>query len=155
MVRFKGICGKLEAKICFQRLSIKVSLVLFVCVRACVCVCVCMCVCVCVCVFVSVPVFVCVCLCVCLYSSIVNPPSICKISQTYFRDTDQRCYVVSIIPGASAKFLHQRIWKCHMSPPKTKLQHTYKLESNQSVNQSIKINKTLKFCCYTVFHSLY
>ena len=60
MVRFKGICGKLEAKICFQRLSIKVSLVLFVCVRACVCVCVCVYVCVCLCLCVCVCMFVCV-----------------------------------------------------------------------------------------------
>ena len=45
---------------------------------------------------------VCVCVCVCLYSSTVEPSSDCKTSETYLRDTDQRCYVVSIIPCASA-----------------------------------------------------
>ena len=53
---------------------------------------------------------VCVCararVCVCLYSSTVETFSDCKISETYLRGTDERCYVVSIIPGASAKFLH-------------------------------------------------
>ena len=34
--------------------------------------------------------------------------------------TDQRCYVVSIICCADAKFLHLGIWKYHISPPKTK-----------------------------------
>ena len=54
------------------------------------------CVCVCVC--------VCLCVCMCVNSSTVNASSDCKTSETYIRATDQRCYVVSIIPGASAKF---------------------------------------------------
>ena len=55
---------------------------------------------------VRVRVCVCVCVCVWLYSSTVETFSDCKISETYLRGTDERCYVVSIIPGASAKFLH-------------------------------------------------
>ena len=39
------------------------------------------------------------CVYVCLYSSTLK-------AETYLRGTDQRCSVVSIIPGASAKFLH-------------------------------------------------
>ena len=49
---------------------------------------------------------VCVCVCLCLYSATVKPSSVRKISDKYFRGTDQRCYVVSIIQAASAKFLH-------------------------------------------------
>ena len=117
---------------------------MYVCV--CVCVCVCLCVCMCVnsstvnassdcktsetyiratdqrCYVVSIIpgasakfkkhvclcVCVCVCMCVCVNSSTVNASSDCKTSETYIRATDQRCYVVSIIPGASAKFLHLR-----------------------------------------------
>ena len=49
----------------------------------------------------AVFVCVCVCVCVCLYSSTV------KASPTaYLRGTDHRCYAVSIIVGASAKFVH-------------------------------------------------
>ena len=61
----------------------------------CVWVYVCVCVCVCVCV-----------VCVCLYSSNVKSSSECKMSETYLRGTDQRCYSVSIISGASTKFLY-------------------------------------------------
>ena len=64
---------------------------------ACVCVCVCVCLCVCVCVF---------------YSSTGKASSVCKISETFLKGTDQQCYVVSIIPGASAKLLHLHFWKC-------------------------------------------
>ena len=72
----------------------------------------CVCVCVCVCVF--------VCVCVCVY---ILPPwrllpsARCPDILEY---TDQRSCVVNINPGASAKFLHLGIWKCHISPPKTK-----------------------------------
>ena len=60
-------------------------------------------------------------MCVYLCSSTLKAPSVSKMSETYLRGTDQRCYVVSIIPGASAKFLHLHFWKCHTSPSKTKL----------------------------------
>ena len=60
--------------------------------------------------------------CVCVYSSTMKASSVCKMSDTCLRGTDQRCYVVSIIRCASAKFLHLSIRKCHISPPKTKLQ---------------------------------
>ena len=49
---------------------------------------------------------VCVCVCVCLYFSTVKCSFDFKTSATYFRGTDQRCYVVSVIPGASAEFFH-------------------------------------------------
>ena len=48
----------------------------------------------------------CVYVSVCLYSSTEEVSSNCKTSETYLRGTDQRCYVVSIIPGASTYFLH-------------------------------------------------
>ena len=69
---------------------------------------VCVCVCVCVCVGGWVGGLVCVraCVGVCWYSSTVDTSSICKMSETYLRSTDQRYYVVSTIPGVSAKFPH-------------------------------------------------
>ena len=85
---------------------------LFITGGACVCVCVC----------------VCMCVCVCLYSSTVKASSVCKMSVTCLRGTDQRCYVVSIIRCASAKFLHLSIRKCHISPPKTKTPGSRELE---------------------------
>ena len=76
---------------------------LFVCVYVCVCVCVC----------------VCLCLCVCLYSSAVKASSDCKTSGTYFRGTDQRCYVKyhsrCFCQVPSSLFLKMS----YMSPPKT------------------------------------
>ena len=65
-------------------------------------------------VYVYVCVFVCVCVCVyvcmCVYSSTVKAFSVCKMSETHLRVTDQRSCVVNIINlGASAKFLHLRI----------------------------------------------
>ena len=58
-----------------------------------------------------------------LYSSTVKDSSNCKMSQTYFRGTDQRSCVVNIYLGASTKFLHLPVWKCHISLPKTKAGH--------------------------------
>ena len=46
-----------------------------------VCVCVCLC--------------VCMCVCVCVYSSTVKAYSVCKMSETYLRSTDQRSCVVN------------------------------------------------------------
>ena len=66
-----------------------------------------------------VRVSVCVCgsVCVvCLYSSTVKASSECKMSERYLRGTDQRSCVVNIYLGASAKFVHLCIWKCHISP---------------------------------------
>ena len=62
-------------------------------------------------------------LCVELYSSTVKDSSNCKMSQTYFRGTHQRSCVVNIYLGASTKFLHLPVWKCHISLPKTKAGH--------------------------------
>ena len=42
----------------------------------------------------------------CLYSAIVKASPICKMSEACLSGKDQRCYVVSIIPGSSARFLH-------------------------------------------------
>ena len=44
----------------------------------------------------------------------------CTMSLTYVRSSDQRSFVVSISWLRYAKFHHRRIWKCHISPPKTK-----------------------------------
>ena len=62
----------------------------------CVCVCACVCVCVCVCGSLSV--------CLFLYSFTVKTSSVCKVPETCLRGMDQQFCVVSIIPGASAKF---------------------------------------------------
>ena len=48
--------------------------------------------------------------------STVKASSDCKMSERYLRGTDQRYCVVNIYLGTSAKFLHPRIWKCHISP---------------------------------------
>ena len=95
----------------------------YCCIFRTLCVCVCVCLCVCVCVYV----------CVSLYPSTVKVSFVCKISEIYLRGTDQRFYVMSIIPGASAKLLHLHIWKCHISPSKRKLQHADKLERNSMI----------------------
>ena len=59
--------------------------------------------------------------CVCvLNSSTVKSFSDSKMSKTNLRGSDQRSCVVNIYLGASAKFLHLRIRKCHISPSKTK-----------------------------------
>ena len=42
--------------------------------------------------------------------------------------TDQRYYVVSIIPGASAKFRHLHFKICHISPPEDETPARRKLE---------------------------
>ena len=59
--------------------------------------------------YVCVYVCVCVCVCVCLYSSTMKASFNYKMSETYLRATDQQCYVVSIILGASVKFFHLSI----------------------------------------------
>ena len=84
--------------------------------RVCVCVCVCLCVCVSVCVFI-----------------LFHREGFFRLQDvdTCLRGTDQRCYVVSIIRCASAKFLHLSIRKCHISPPKTKLQEATNWRENE------------------------
>ena len=70
--------------------------------------------------WISVCVCVCAraCVCVCLYSSTVKASSVYNDVWDILEGTDQRSCVVSIIPGASAKYLHLRCQKCHISPPK-------------------------------------
>ena len=63
---------------------------------------------------------VCVCFCACVCSSTVMVSSVSKMSETYFRGTDQRSWIVNSNLGASAKLLHLRIGKCHISPSKMK-----------------------------------
>ena len=99
--------------------------------------------CLCVCVCVSVCVCVCVCVCLCFFT--LKASYVCKMSGTYLRCTDQRCYVVSIIPGASAKFLDLRFWKCHISPPITKLQHADKLDKKKWVLYQLLAVKVWEF----------
>ena len=64
---------------------------------------------------------VCVCLCVCLFISF-HRGGFFRLQDVrdILEGADQRSYVVNINLGASAKFLHLGIWKCHISPPKTK-----------------------------------
>ena len=62
------------------------------CVRVCASVCVCVCV------------SVCLSVCLSLNSFTVKASSVYKVSKTYLSGIDQQSCVVSIIPGASAKF---------------------------------------------------
>ena len=71
--------------------------------------------------------------CVCLYSSTMKASSDCKMSETYLRGTDQRSCVVNIYLGASTKFIHLRISKCHISPPKTKTPATTNWRENDDI----------------------
>ena len=71
------------------------------------------CDCVCVCARARVCVCVWVCVCVCVY--ILSP-----WKKDIPEGADQRSCVVNISWVLSAKFHHLRIWKCHISPPKTK-----------------------------------
>ena len=99
-----------HTQVCFENMSFNKSrsnhLRCSVCVYLCICVCLCVCVCVCVCVYV--------------YSFIVKSSSVCKMFETYLKGTDQRCYVVSIIPDASTKFLDLHFWKCQYFTSKGK-----------------------------------
>ena len=45
--------------------------------------------------------------------------------QDILEGTDQRSWVVNISWLRYAKFHHRRIWKCHISPPKTSRSHPY------------------------------
>ena len=62
---------------------------------------------------------VCLCMCLCLYSSTVKASSDCKTTGTYFRGTDQRCYVKyhsrCFCQVPSSSFLKMS----YISPPKT------------------------------------
>ena len=63
---------------------------------------------------------VCVFVCVCLYSSVLEASSDCKTSETYFRGTDQRCYVVSIISrhqDLSSSFLNMSYFTSEYETP--------------------------------------
>ena len=69
---------------------------------------------------------VCVCMCVslCVFCVFIffHPEGSFRLQDVrdILEGTEQRFCVMSINPGASAKFLHLGIWKCHISPPKTK-----------------------------------
>ena len=80
--------------------------------------------CVCVCVW------VCVCVCV-----LFHREGFFWLQDVWymFEGTDQRCYVVSILRCASAKFLHLGIWKYHISPPKTKTPVTTNWRENYMI----------------------
>ena len=86
----------------------------------------CVCVCVCVCVFV----------CVFIYSSTMNASSVCKMSKTYLRSTDQQSCVANVILGASAKFLHLRFKINHILPPKKKLKVAENWRENEIIYSS-------------------
>ena len=89
------------------------------CVRACMCVCVC--------------VFACVRVCVYTFPPWRLLPTARRLRHTYLRGTDQRCYILSIIAGVSAKFLHLHFEICHILPPKTKLQLTENWRENDDI----------------------
>ena len=68
---------------------------------------------------------VCVCLCVCVSVYVCvffHCEGFFRLQdfQDILEGTDQRSCVVNISWVFSAKFHHLRIWKCHVSPPKTK-----------------------------------
>ena len=82
-----------------------------VCVRACVHVSLCLCVCVCVCVHARACVF-----------PFFHREGFFRLQnvQDILEGKDQRSCVVNISCVLYAKFHHLRIWKCHISPSKTK-----------------------------------
>ena len=75
----------------------------------------CVCVCVCVCVRARA------CVCVCVFI-LFHREGFFRLQdvQDIPEGTDQRSCVVNISWLRYAKFHHRRIWKCHISPPKTK-----------------------------------
>ena len=107
------------------------SVNLCVCVRACVRVCVRACVHVCLRVYVCLRVRACV--CVYTFPPWRLLPTARRLRHTYLRGTDQRCYILSIIAGVSAKFLHLHFEICHILPPKTKLQLTENWRENDDI----------------------
>ena len=56
------------------------------------------------------------------------------MSRAHLRGTDQQSCVVSIIPGASAKFRNLHFEKCHISHPKTKLQQLTNWTENNMIH---------------------
>ena len=70
----------------------------------------------------------------CVYVSVCSYSFIVKASSDYsdvwdmIEGTDERSCIVGIILGASAKFLHLRFFKIHISSLKTKLQQPKNLE---------------------------
>ena len=66
---------------------------------------------------------VCMCVCVCIYIFFhCDGLFHLQVFRDILEGTDKQSCVVNINLGASAKFLHLGIWKCHISTPKTKLQ---------------------------------
>ena len=70
---------------------------------------------------------VCVCVCVCLYFFTCW---LLPIARRLLHTWDVRINdpLFWILLRASAKFLHLRVWKCHILPPKTKYPDRSKLE---------------------------
>ena len=81
---------------------------------------------------------VCVCVCVCLYSFTVKASSVSKGVWDIIEGMDQQSCVVSINVGASVKFIHLPLLKCHILPPKTKLQYAGKWRENDMIYCSEK-----------------
>ena len=70
---------------------------------------------------------VCVCVCVCLYSfSCWLLPTARRLWHTW--DVRINDLLLGILLGASAKFFHLCVWKCHISPSKTKTPGSSKLK---------------------------
>ena len=76
----------------------------------------------------------CVCVCVCVYVCVLfRREGFFRLQDVrdMLEGTNQRCYVVSILRCATAKFLHLSIGKCHISPPKTKTPVTANWRENE------------------------
>ena len=58
-------------------------------------------------------------------------------------------YVVSFIPGVPTKFLYLYFWKCHILPPKTKLQHA----GNWRRKDMILLGEKMICSCYPTVQS--
>ena len=107
----------------------------------CVCVCVCARACVHACMCVRVCMGVCVCVRACVFI-LFHRGDFLRLQDVWdtlnLRGTDQRCYILSIVPGVSAKFLHLHFEICHILPPKTKLQFTENWRENDMIYGSAK-----------------
>ena len=62
--------------------------------------------------------------------------------------------MVSINPGASAKFLYLRFYLCHISPSKTKLQEANKLERSDKIYASTIKRYQLSLSADELFHGM-
>ena len=78
--------------------------------------------------------FILILVCACVFIFFYREGFFClQDVQDIIEGTYQRSCVLNINLGASAKFLHLVIWKCHISPPKTKTSATANRRENDMI----------------------